>query len=133
MPIYANDKQLYGCLENLFSMIREAEPNAGDALLKTGLAIRFRCSDPTADILIDGRKPPVAISYGSSKVKPQIDIALSTDTLHEILLGKLRLAKALGSGRLKPKGPVWKSFALEPILLQAQRLYPNVIEDCRAT
>jgi len=132
MPIYTTDQQLYGCLKTLFNLIGEADPTAGDALLETGLAIRFRCSDPKADILISGRKPPVEISYGATSVKPHIDISLSADTLHEILLGNLKLAKAVGSRRLKPKGPVWKSFALEPLLIQAQLLYPDVIKDCQA-
>jgi hypothetical protein len=133
MAIYSSDKQLYTCFETLFGRIEEADDKAADSLLKSKLSIRFHCSDPTADILIDARKKPVQIVYGTTKVKPVLDIALSADTLHDILLGNVGLSKAMGSGRMKPKGPIWKSVALEPLLHDAQALYPEVLEECHAS
>ena len=130
MAIYTSDKQLYACFETLFGRIDEVDKKAAESLLKSKLSIRFRCSDPTADIFIDARKKPVQISYGTTKVKPVLDIKLSADTLHDILLGNIGLSKAMGSGRMKPKGPIWKSVALEPLLHDAQELYPEVLEEC---
>ena len=130
MAVYASDKQLYSCFKALFSKIEEEDSAAADSLLKSKLSIRFQCSDPTAAITIDARKNPVNIAYGSAGIKPTLDISLSADTLHEILLGEIGLSKAMGSGRMKPKGPIWKSVALEPLLHDAQRLYPLVIEEC---
>jgi hypothetical protein len=72
---------------------------------------------------------PVQIHYGSSPKKPDLDVDLTADALHQILLGELRLRKALGSGAMKVKGPFWKSFALEEILHHGQALYPQVIRD----
>lgn len=133
MTVYASDKQLYGCFETLFSRIEEEDKKAAESLLKSKLSIRFRCSDPTADILIDARKKPVQILYGTAKVKPVLDIELSADTLHDILLGDIGLSKAMGSGRMKPKGPIWKSVALEPLLHDAQKLYPEVLKECNSS
>jgi hypothetical protein len=130
MAVYGSDKQLYSCFKALFKKIEEEDAAASESLLKSKLSIRFKCSEPTAAIMIDARKKPVNIIYGSSGVKPILDISLSADTLHEILLGEIGLSKAMGSGRMKPKGPIWKSTALEPLLHDAQKLYPEVLKDC---
>jgi len=130
MAIYATDKQLYACFKTLFSKIEKEDATAAESLLKSKLSIRFQCSDPTATITIDARKKPVDVVYGSSRIKPILDINLSADTLHEVLLGEIGLSKAMGSGRMKPKGPIWKSVALEPLLHDAQRIYPEVLKDC---
>lgn len=130
MAIYESDEQLYTCFQTLFKRIEEEDKAAAEALLKSKLSIRFQCSEPEAAITIDARKEPVDIIYGSTRVKPILDIKLSADTLHAILLGDIRLSKAMGSGSMKPKGPIWKSVALEPLLHDAQRLYPQVIADC---
>ena len=130
MAVYASDKQLYSCFKALFSKIEEEDSEAADSLLKSKLSIRFQCSDPPASITIDARKNPVNIAYGSTGIKPTMDISLSADTLHEILLGEIGLSKAMGSGRMKPKGPIWKSVALEPLLHDAQKLYPEILKNC---
>lgn len=130
MAIYESDEQLYACFQKLFAQIEEEDDTAAESLLKSKLSIRFQCSEPTAAITIDARKKKVDIFYGATRVKPILDIKLSADTLHEILLGEIGLSKAMGSGRMKPKGPIWKSVALEPLLHDAQRLYPQVIEEC---
>ena len=133
MAVYTSDKQLYSCFKTLFSKIEEEDAAASESLLKSKLSIRFQCSEPSAAITIDARKNPVTIAYGSSVAKPILDIQLSADTLHEILLGEIGLSKAMGSGRMKPKGPIWKSTALEPLLHDAQKLYPEVLKDCNPT
>jgi hypothetical protein len=130
MPIYATDDQLYTCFKALFSRIGEEDDEAEKALLKSKLSIRFNCEDPSASILIDAQKEPLQILYGNTSIKPKLDIALSADTLHEILLGDIGLSKAMGSGRMKPKGPIWKSVALEPLLHDAQKFYPEVLKEC---
>lgn len=132
MPVYSSDQQFYNCLERLFTQIGEVDPQAADQITKSKLTIRFNCTEPDAEVLIDGRSQPLQIQYGSTSVKPVLDIMLTGDTLHEILLGTLKLSKAVGSKRLKPKGPIWKATALEPILHHAQTLYPQIIADCGA-
>ncbi len=133
MAVYESDKQLYTCFKALFSQIEKEDPAAAESLLKSKMSIRFQCTDPTAAITIDARKKPVDIIYGKSTIKPVLDIGLSADTLHEILLGEIGLSKAIGSGRMKPKGPIWKSVALEPLLHDAQKMYPEVLRNCNPT
>ena len=132
MAVYASDEQLYNCFKALFKRIAEEDDAAANALLKSKLSIRFKCSEPTASITIDARKKPLDISYGSASIKPLLDIKLTADTLHSILLGEIGLSKAMGSGRMKPKGPIWKTVALEPLLHDAQKLYPEVLRHCNS-
>ncbi len=129
MPIYQSDAQLYSCLRALFGLIEAQEPAATSALLKASLAITFTCSAPAAYLTIDARKSPVNLSYGSTTVKPTIEVGLTADTLHCLLLGEMRLAKAIGSDLIDLKGPVWKTLSLADVFHHAQRFYPLVLQE----
>jgi hypothetical protein len=129
MPVYTRDTQLYSCFQTLFGIIQKHDPTAADALLKASLSIRFNCSSPTAAITIDARRAPVEIVYGKTDIKPAIEVGLTTDTLHCLLLGELRLTKAIGSDLLNLKGPVWKTLSLADIFHHAQQFYPGVLRD----
>lgn len=129
MPIYHSEAQLYSCLRALFDLIETQEPTATNALLKASLAITFTCSAPAASLTIDARKAPVNLAYGPSAVRPTIEVGLTTDTLHCLLLGEMRLAKAIGSDLLDLKGPVWKTLSLADVFHHAQRFYPLILQE----
>jgi len=129
MAVYGSAEQLYGCLRELFARIEAAEPRAADSLLRSRLHIRFRLTEPAAEITIDARRRPLQIVYGAAAGKPELDVALAADTLHRILLGELSLAKALGGKLLKAAGPVWKTAALADLFASARSIYPQVLQD----
>ncbi len=130
MAVFTNEKQVYACLQVLFARIEAQNPQAADSVQKSRLSFRFRCSDPYAVFWIDARQRPLQISYGSDNVsKPDLDVQLTTDTLHQILLGHLTLTKAVGSKKLKPTGPVWKTMALADLFNQAKTIYPHVLQE----
>lgn len=128
MPIYASDTQLYTCFRQLFAVIEQHDAKVANSLLKASLAIRFDCVAPTASITIDARRAPVAVLYGPNDVRPTIEIGLAADTLHCLLLGAVRLGKAVGSDLLDMKGPVWKTLTLADLFRYAQQFYPAVLE-----
>ncbi|MBP9501076.1 MAG: SCP2 sterol-binding domain-containing protein [Candidatus Promineofilum sp.] len=129
MSIYTSDAQLYSCLQALFGIIQTHDPKAADALLKASLAITFNCSTPEAAVTIDARRSPVKFLFGQADLKPTIEVDLAADTLHCLLLGEIRLTKAIGSDLLSLKGPVWKTLSLADIFHHAQRFYPDVLVD----
>jgi hypothetical protein len=129
MPIYTDAERLYTCLRRLFARIEAQEPQASEAMLKSGLRIRICCREPTAEFLFDARQRPLRIEYGPSNLRPDLDVSLQADTLHRILLGKLTLTKALGGKLIEPKGPVWKTTVLADLFYHAQRLYPQVLQE----
>lgn len=130
MPFYASDEQLYTTLRILFARLEAENPRAADAMLKSRLSFQFRCSAPEATLIIDARQRPLHVTYGApNAVKPDLDVRLSTDTLHQILLGQLSLTKALGSKQLTPTGPVWKTMTLADLFQQAKTIYPQILRE----
>ncbi|MGW8250124.1 MAG: SCP2 sterol-binding domain-containing protein, partial [Anaerolineales bacterium] len=74
------------------------------------------------------RANPVRVFYGNSTLRPDFDVQMHADAFHLILLGELSLGKALGDGKLKVKGPVYKSFALADIFHRGQAVYPTILD-----
>jgi hypothetical protein len=126
MPVYQNPEQLYLNMQQLFDQLASKDGSAAEAVANSRLMIRLHTYAPEAEILINGRKNPVDITYGASKLRPDLDFLLSADALHYILLGELSLKRALTSGQLKVRGPAFKSFVLEGIFRQGQELYPQI-------
>lgn len=126
MSIYADSSQLYTTMQRLFSRIKDQDARSMQTVLDSRLVIRLKLSGPYAEIVINGRQKPVEISYGSSLLRPDLDVDLTADALHYILLGELRLRKALASGQMKVRGPLFKTFALEQILHTGQSIYPQI-------
>ena len=129
MAVYVDAEQVYTYLEALFAVIAEKEPGAADAVLASRLVIRLRCSEPDAEITINGRQRPLETTYGPTRLRPTLDIELAADTLHAIMLGELGLRKALAGGLLEVRGPVWKAKALADLFYQAQDLYRQVLQE----
>ena len=129
MPIFKDSEQLNQVLKALFGRVEAQGPSATQSVSKARLRLRFDIHSPEGEVTIDGKRNPVVISYGPVDERPDLDIKLDADALHEILLGSLRLSKAVGGGRMKVRGPVFKTFILEDILHQAQALYPEIVKE----
>jgi len=129
MAYFQDSEQFVAMLETLFERVQQTYPNAAEELEQAKLILRFRCSDPAADILINGRRHPAAITFGENRIRPEVDVDLAADTLHQILLGELRLARALASGALKIRGPARKTLAVTGLFHECQKLYPAVLRE----
>jgi hypothetical protein len=129
MSFFADTDQLYSCIQMLFDRIGEEEPGSADAILASRLVIRLCCSGPEAELTINGRQRPLETTFGPSRLRPTLDIELTADTLHRIMLGDLSLASALAHGRLRVRGLVWKTSALAELFYRGQALYPGVLRD----
>ena len=127
MPLYADSNQLYETMKALFTRIRDQ--GGAQSVGKSRLVLRFHTRQPEAVITIDGRQQPVQVSYGPSKLRADLEVELPADALHQILLGELRLSKALGSGQMKVRGPIFKTFALEEVFHLGQALYPQILRE----
>lgn len=129
MTIFTDEAQFIGVMQALFTRMEAEDPQAADGLLKKKLCILLRCSAPMAVMMFDGRKRPLSITYTANGIKPDLDVEITGDALHRILLGELRLSKAIGSKQLKPNGPVWKVTPLVDLFHQAQKIYPDVARE----
>jgi len=129
MAIYQNSEQLYRCAEAFFSRLRESYPQAEDAVKKAKLLIRVSCTGPDVEFMINGRRDPVEITFSSSRIRPEVEVEMTSDTLHKILLGELSLPKAATTRQLKIKGPVWKTFPLAELFERGQEIYPDILRE----
>ncbi|MCI0726472.1 MAG: SCP2 sterol-binding domain-containing protein [Chloroflexi bacterium] len=127
MPFFTDSDQFYTCAKALFDRLQAEYPGAADAILDARLLISFACTNPDVVLLINGRRCPVEVVYGPNRIRPELEVNLSADTLHQILLGEISLPKALSSKLMKVKGPVWKTLALASLFERTQLLYPQVL------
>lgn len=129
MSFYANSEQVYACMGTLFERVLHERPQVAQAILTLRLVIRLRCTSPAADFTVNGRQHPVQATCGPSPLRPDLDISLSADTLHAILMDQLSIKKALAGGQLRVKGPLWKTGALVELLQQGRAFYPLVLQE----
>jgi hypothetical protein len=133
MPFYRDTEQLYAATQALFARISQNGSHAADGILRARLVIRLRTTEPEGEIALDGRQPPLKSSFGPSALRPELDIQMSADTFHRILLDELPLGKALGGGLLKVKGPILKTLPLADLFHQGRRYYPEVLRELGLT
>ena len=127
MAVFQSSDQFYGTVQILFDRVQEEYPQAADDLMKAKLLIRFKCIEPEAIIMINGRRDPVSVTYGENRIRPEVDVHLTTDTLHFILLGELKLSYALASKKIKVHGPARKVLKVVDLFHQCQSIYPEVL------
>lgn len=126
MAIFSDKAQFVRVMQALFARMETENPQAADGMLKAKLCVQLRCSGPVAVMVFDGWKRPLTITYDPIDTKPDLDVDVTCDALHAILLGELRLSKAVGSKQLQPNGPVWKVMPLVNLFHQAQEIYPEI-------
>ena len=68
MAVYTGAAQLYDNVEALFTLIAAKNPGAADSVLASRLVIRLRCTEPDAEITINGRRRPLETIYGPAKL-----------------------------------------------------------------
>ena len=129
MAYYTDTDQLYAVARALFTRLEEEDPGAADGILRSHMVICLRTTKPMAEFTLNGRQRPLQITYGSSRLRPTLDIQLAGDTLHHILLGDKSMKKALANGQLKVRGPVWKAMALADLFHRGQIIYPEVLRE----
>jgi hypothetical protein len=128
MPFYTDDRALYACLQPMFERIQVESPEALQGLMASRLALRLKCSAPAAEVTFDGRQRPLQTAYGRSTIRPDLDIEMSADTLHQILMDTLSMKKAMGSGLIKVRGPAWKLKAMIEVLKAGRLIYSDVLQ-----
>ena len=126
MQVYHDSQQLYAVLKELFGKIETDYPESVQIVSKSRLIMRLRCNNPLAEVTINGRHNPAQTIYGSSKLRPDIEVEMIADALHNILLAELPLSKALATGQMTVRGPVLKSFIFKDIFQRGQSIYPEI-------
>jgi hypothetical protein len=129
MAFYESSEQFYSCAEALFDRLLTRNSKAAEPVEEAKLLMLFRCAEPEVTFLINGRRRPASVELGLVRIRPEINAALTTDTLHKILLGDLTLKKALSANTLKVRGSIWKLTSLAELFRECQIVYPEILDE----
>ncbi len=125
MAVFQSEEQLYKVLVSVFERIAE-EPEHIQPFTTSNLVIRMSFTDPTAEVLLDGRQPPLEVFYGPRPGKANMEFTMHADLLHKIWLGSESASQAFFSGRIKTKGNVMKAVQLLALFRECERVYPAI-------
>ena len=129
MVYYKSADQIYTILRALFESLRDENPNPVDTLVATRLNIRISLTDPEAQITIKARQPPVEVIYGEADGRADLEIGMTADQMHLILLDEYSIKTGFTNGELKVRGQVWKALSLADIFIKGRTYYPKVLQD----
>jgi putative sterol carrier protein len=125
MAIFQSAQQLYTVLQEVFSAVA-ANPANITAFTHSNLVIRMKTENPMAEVLLDGRQPPLEVFYGERPGKANIEITLPADLLHAIWLDQTSASEAFFSGKIKTKGNLLKAMHLIELFRECERVYSAI-------
>ena len=129
MTIFSDTTQFYTCMKALFDRVQISDPKAAEKLQESKVILRFNCTRPDGIIVINGRRNPAAVTFGEDRIRPEVDVSLSANTLHTILLGDISITKELTKRDMKVKGSVHKALAVTDLFRVCQEIYPEVLKE----
>ncbi len=124
-PVFRSAEHFYSVMVEVFDAVR-AVPENLESVTRSNLVIRIRTTGPEAEILVDGRQPPLEVFYGKRPGLANIEIDLPAGLLHRIWLGQESTREAFFSGRIKSKGNMLKMLKLTELFFECERVYPAV-------
>jgi putative sterol carrier protein len=86
----------------------------------------MRTTEPDAELLLDGRQPPLQVFFGATPGAANLEIALAADLLHNMWLGRESTHNAFYTGRIRTTGNLLKAMQLAEIFQEAERIYPTI-------
>ncbi len=125
MAVFESDRQLYAVLQSVFERLA-AEPATIDAFTHSNLVIRMHFREPAAQVLLDGRQPPLEVFYGATPGAANMEFTISADLLHRIWMGEESTSEAFFSGRIQTQGNFMKAVKLLDLFRECERVYPDV-------
>ena len=125
MAVYADAEQFYAVMKEVFDFVVQ-HPQHIDSFTRSNLVIRMRTTQPEAEILLDGRQPPLQVFFGPTPGLANLEISLSADLLHAMWLGKECTHKAFFTGRIRTSGNLLKAMQLGDVFQEAERIYPTI-------
>jgi hypothetical protein len=87
----------------------------------------MRFTDPEAEVLLDGRQPPLEVFYGERPGRADLELKMQADDLHQIWMGHKRLRDSFFNGEIKTRGNVLRASKLTDLFREAERAYPHVL------
>lgn len=127
MAVYQDSDLFYQVMRDVFNYVIQ-HPQHIASFTRSNLVIRMRTTDPAAEILLDGRQPPLQVFYGPTPGRANLEISLAADLLHELWLGRESTHLAFYSGRIRTTGNLLKAMQLSEVFAEAERIYPTIAQ-----
>lgn len=127
MPVFAQPADLSGVLRATFQHVQSRSPECFSGLLAARLSLRIKSNRPATEVLLNGRRAPVLISFGPSAERADLEAELSADDLHLLLMDQLSIKKAMANRQIRVHGPAWKLSVLIRIIQAARQYYPEQV------
>ena len=127
MAVYQSSEQFYQVMDEVFAYVIQ-HPQHIESFTRSNLVIRMRTTDPEAEILLDGRQPPLQVFFGPTPGRANLEISLTADLLHEMWLGRESTHMAFYSGRIRTAGNLLKAMQLSEVFAEAESIYPTIIQ-----
>jgi hypothetical protein len=127
MAIFQSDQQLYTILQAVFDAVA-ANPANIAPFTQSNLVIRMKTEAPVAEVLLDGRQPPLEVFYGTRPGQANLEITLPADLLHAIWSDQESASAAFFSGKIKTKGNLLKAMSLLDLFRECERVYPAIAQ-----
>lgn len=125
MAIFQSEQQLYAVLQDVFVAVA-ANPENIAPFTHSNLVIRMKTEEPAAEVLLDGRQPPLEVFYGARPGKANIEITMPADLLHAIWSDQVSASESFFSGKIKTKGNLLKAMQLLDLFRECERVYPAI-------
>ena len=132
MPVYATAEELYSVLNRVFARVNQ-KPEQIESFTRSNLVIRMRFSQPEAEVLLDGRQPPLEVFYGARPGNADLELTMTADLLHHIWLGQTKLKEAFFGGQIQTKGNILRAMKLTELFQEAENAYPLVLAEIGQT
>ena len=124
MAVFKDTEQLSSLLKELWENVLQDEGSA-EQIRKAGISVRTAFHDPEAFIWVGAGK---VVSGEEAKGDAVIRLEMTGDTAHDIYLKKVNLATALGTGKVKAKGPAMKLIQMASLLKSVYAEYPKLCQ-----
>lgn len=125
MAVFNSPDQLYTILQSVFEQLNTT-PEKIEPFTRSNLVIRLILSDPEAEVLLDGRQPPLEVFYGTRPGQANLEFSMPADLLHRIWMDEESTSEAFFSGRIKSKGNLLRATHLIDLFRHIEEIYPNI-------
>lgn len=125
MPVFSSAEHFYAVMQDVFDEVA-AHPKNIESVTHSNLVIRIRTTQPEAEVLVDGRQPPLEVFFGPRPGAANVEIDLPADLLHQMWLGRVSTRESFFSGRIKTRGNMLKMMKLTELFFEAERVYPTI-------
>ena len=128
MPVFKDADIMYAVMLDMFGTVIEKNPKAFEDMLKNRLTVRFKVSQPSGEVTIDGKTRPPKMTYGAFSGRPDIDLELTGDVLDKLLKHEISAQKAVMDGTIKFKGNPLKLTGMLNVLKASNTVYPEALK-----